>query len=283
MLEKEELSYIENQIKEATSSISRTHNQWIVDKNYNDYYREEYPGWTKEWIKSRLRDLYSMILVYLEGKGLVQYIQTFKDKFGLMIEDEENILKSISLHPEGEEELYILDSFRRFLEPFKSFNYRQKQENELLKLTPILHNTGFIIENSKAGISNESDIYKQVKWVLELYYPSVRRKNRASFIQQFKTYEPDILIPELKTAIEYKYLAKASGNMDEYLDQLKVDSTNYVSDYRYEIFFAVIYIENIAIATPESIEVAWNSKQFPRNWKLVVAGHSVSNKATSVE
>ena len=117
-------------------------------------------------------------------------------------------------------------------------------------------------------------IYKQVKWVLGLYYPSCRLRNKASFIQEFKAYNPDLLIPELKTAIEYKYVKSATDNIDEFIDQIRIDVANYTDDYRYENFIAVIYIQNTSVATPESIEVAWKAKKFPNNWELVIVNGS---------
>lgn len=127
-----------------------------------------------------------------------------------------------------------------------------------------------ILSNINKAINNEADIYKEVKWILGLYYPTCRSKNKASFIQGFKSYEPDILIPELKVAIEYKYLKSKKDNIDEYLDQIKVDSTNYTGDNRYDKFIAVCCIGNAGIATSDSIEEAWKAKKFPSNWELII-------------
>ncbi|KFC19111.1 PD-(D/E)XK nuclease domain-containing protein [Epilithonimonas lactis] len=164
------------------------------------------------------------------------------------------------------------------MEPFSFFDYAKIKEDENLKLFSLLQNTGFIVKNLNKPIKNESDIYQQVKWILGLYYPSCRLRNKASFIQEFKAYNPDILIPEMKTAIEYKYVDSANDNIDEFMDQIKIDATNYVNDSRYENFYAVIYIEDISISTPESIEIAWKSKHFPNNWNLVLSGHTIKNK-----
>jgi len=148
------------------------------------------------------------------------------------------------------------------LEPFAFFDYSKIKVDENLKLYSILQNTGFIIKNLNNPIKNESDIYQKVKWILGVYYPSCRLRNKASFIQQFKTYNPDILIPELKTAIEYKYVDSANDNIDEFIDQIKIDAINYINDSRFENFYAVIYIEDISIATPESIEITWKVNIF---------------------
>ena len=172
-----------------------------------------------------------------------------------------------------------VSEFKRLLGPFKVFDYRHHKEEETKRLETILRNTDFILNNINAEINNETDIYKQIKWILGLYYPSCRQKSKASFIQEFKTYNPDILIPELKTAIEYKYIKSKEDNIDDFIDQIKVDATNYIDDHCYENFIAVIYFKSTSIATPESIEVAWKAKKFPNNWELVIAtGSSITKR-----
>jgi len=270
----DEIKYIGEQIRKTISSIENNHFQWIMNYEYSSHHQEEeYPGWTEAWLKIRTRDLYYLILAYLEVRSMPQYLSTFKDKFELIIKDDNQILKTEST-PESDPELVIINGFRRFLDPFKFFDYQQTREDESKKMISILESTDFIIKNCNVEISNEADIYKQVKWVLGLYYPTCRQKNKASFIQEFKSYNPDILIPELKTAIEYKYLKSKSNNIDEFIDQVRIDATNYTGDSQYENFIAVIYIENTSVATTESIKVAWKAKKFPSNWDLVIVNGS---------
>lgn len=275
MFQTKEIEKIEKNIRKTLTSIESEHFNIMMGDSHGGF-EEDYPGWTKSWIEMRLKDLYILIQSYLEIRQMPLLLQNFKHELAKKFEG--NIFDSELTNPEGEPDLIITQLFRRYLEPFAFFDYSKIKVDENLKLFSILQNTGYIIKNLKKPIRNESDIYKQVKWILDLYYPSCRRKNKASFIQEFKTYNPDILIPELKTAIEYKYLDGTSDNIDEFIDQIKVDATNYVNDYRYENFYAVIYIEDISIATPDSIEVAWKSKQFPNNWNLVLSGHTIKNK-----
>jgi hypothetical protein len=278
-LKPDEIKYVAEQIKKTISSIEHTHFQWTMGDNY-EYNKEEYeyPGWTEKWIRIRIRDLYHLILAYLEMREMPKFLETFKNKFQVIIEDDKIISEAKIFHPEGEPELIIINQFKQFLDPFKFFDYQQSREDETIKLISILKNTDFILKNSNAEVIGEADIYKQIKWVLGLYYPSCRLRNKASFIQEFKSYNPDILIPELKTAIEYKYIKSKSDNLDEFIDQIRIDASNYTDDYRYENFIAVIYIENASVATPENIEVAWKSKKFPNNWELVVVNGSPTKK-----
>ena len=278
MLKPTEIKYIEEQIKQRISSISNQHFQLIMREGEPSAVEEDYPGWTEEWLKMRLKELYYFIQTYFEARQMHRLLETFISTYSIIIDDENILLKTTQTNPEGEPELKIIVGFEQFLEVFKAFDYKQQQDEELKKLTSILKNTGFILKNSRAVIKGEPDISKAVKWVLGLYYPSCRLTNKASFIGQFKHYVPDILIPELKTAIEYKYVKTKKDNIDDFLDQIKKEAVNYIGDPNYENFIAVIYIENISIATPESIEVAWKSKNFPKNWELVIAGNSITGK-----
>ncbi len=275
MFHTKEIEKIEKNIRKTITSIENEHFNMMMGESYGGF-EEDYPGWTKSWIEKRLKDLYILIQSYLEIRQMPLLLQNFK--YELNKQFEKNTHESELTNPEGENELVLTQLFRRYLEPFAFFDYSKIKVDEKLKLYSILQNTGFIIKNLNKPIKNESDIYQQVKWILGLYYPSCRLRNKASFIQQFKTYNPDILIPELKTAIEYKYIDAANDNIDEFMDQIKIDAINYVNDSRFENFYAVIYIEDISIATPESIEIVWKSKQFPNNWNLVLSGHTIRSK-----
>jgi hypothetical protein len=267
MIKQDELEYIEREIKDWKSRISNKHFNLVMNELT---YREDYDdGWVKDYIKLGLRYLFHHIVAYVEAKGLRDYAQTFRKKYESKLEDSSFLLRSEIFHPEEEPELTLLHEFSQFLAPFKAFDYSAKKEVEENQLKEVLKNTPFILKNIKAKITNETSIYKQVKWVLQLYYPSCRQKNKASFIEQFKTYDPDILIPELKTAIEYKYVQK-NTNIEDYIDQVRVDAANYKNDYRYENFIAVLCVEDSASATEENIKTAWESKHFPNNWDLVI-------------
>ncbi|MGJ1291277.1 MULTISPECIES: hypothetical protein [Sphingobacterium] len=270
ILEKEEINYLSEKIKNRLNIIEQTHYNHFKQQELEEDYVEDYPGWTTEWLKKSIQELYVMISAYLEAKQMPILLNNFQKKFLDSITNDKKILLSGILHPEGDDELIITNEFRSFLSPFKYFDHMRINEENVVKLTSILKNTDFIIKNCNIEVVREADIYNQVKWVLGLYYPTCRLKNKASFIQEFKTYEPDILIPELKTAIEYKFISKASDNIDNFIDQVRTDANNYVGDRSYENFIAVIYLEDSSLATTKQIQTSWNSKNFPLNWELVV-------------
>jgi len=274
MLKDDEIKYIENKIKKLISSIEHNHYQTVMDPHYEE--DEEWPGWTREWIERRIVDLYCLIIAYLESQQMTYFLQTFTQKFEEQIRSEKDLGKASPQHPDDHNELEIIVGFKQFLEAFKQFDYRTQELDEFEKLSSILKNTGYIVKKMGQPVKSEADIYNAVKWIIGLYYPQTRNKNKASFIHEFKSYNPDILVPELKAAIEYKLIDGAHDNIDDFLDQLKKDETVYVDDPKYKIFYAVIYIEDISVATPESILAAWNSKKFASNWKLILSGHKLS-------
>jgi len=270
MINQEEVKYIEAEIKKTISLIENSfyHELMRYDR---DEETEEFPGYTKTWICYRIKDLYYLIRVYLEVKEVFNYLADFCQKYDSVIDDESSLLKSELYHPESESELKIVVEFKQVLSPFRAFDYRATKQEEVIKIQNILKHTDHILRNINAPIKNESDIYKQIRWILGLYYPQSRFRNKASFIQEFKTYNPDILIPDQKTAIEYKYIKDKDANIDDYIDQIRTDANNYTGDYRYENFIAVLYIADTSIATQDAIRVAWDQKKFPSNWELVVA------------
>lgn len=267
-MEKQDLIYIETQIQSTYRSIQRTHYEFIMDE-YNEY-EEENPGYRKSWIKQRVKDFYYLILTYLEAKKMPLLFASFQSEFYVKINDNSELMKDELLDPEGQPELVLLIEFRRYLEPFKLFDYTYEQKNEVQKVIEIISETPFILKNSRATVDNETSIYNEVKWVLGLYFPKTRKTNKARFIEAYNTYHPDILIPELKLAIEYKYIKSSKQNVGEYIDQLKTDSTVYVNDEMYKEFIAAIHISDSSITTRATIEAAWNERKFPENWHLVV-------------
>lgn len=281
MQEVSEIKYMETKIKSLLSSIRKEHFQHYMNSQTSNY-EEEYHGFTEYWLRERIRDLYVMIQAYLERKEMKLLLETFKYRFEEVVNNDDKILHEESFHPEEPaEELTVINDFKRFLEVFHSFDHNYDNVIETNRLLKILEETGLILEKMGIYPTKEAEVYNSIKWVIDLYYPSTRKKNKARFIGKFKKYNPDILVPEIKTAIEYKFI-KSKSNIDEYLDQIKIDATNYRNDNDYENFIAVLYFMGSVSATKESIETAWKAKRFPKNWKLVIANGATVKSIKSV-
>ncbi|HTN37281.1 MAG TPA: hypothetical protein VL053_09415 [Arachidicoccus sp.] len=273
-IEQSAIDVLGHSIRESIYYFERTYEMWVNRGELS----EEDLNWAKEDLEMNLAELYYRILAYLELKGLPQLTETFKNKFYPIIQEKQNLFKEVSMFPSEDLKLLIIREFEAFLSPFQILDYNK---SEVKKLTEILKDSDYILKNCNTQITNEASIYKEVKWVLSLYYPDIRRRNRASFIQQFKTYHPDILIPSLYTAIEYKLIKDRSDNIDVFIDQIRIDAQNYQGDIHYQHFISVIYIMDASVATPRSIEICWESKKFPHNWDLVIVNGSPSRPLTS--
>lgn len=88
---------------------------------------------------------------------------------------------------------------------------------------------------------------------------------RSSFIKSFKEYKPDILIPELHAAVEYKY-ANSAEKLKSTIDQICADVTGYTGDSDYRIFYAVFYVTQ-DFWGQEMFARVWSEMNFPKNWK----------------
>lgn len=235
------------------------------DVNDFDFEHED----NKTWLYYGTKRLYYKICLLLELKNLPIYLKTFKSKFENIIENEELATKSRGpLYYELEPSMIIHDDFRDFLSVFEEFDYNYTDKIKHNKLKLILENTNQLIIKTKSKITNEASIYKLVKWFVEIVYPSSRGLNKARFISQFKTYHPDILIPEISSAIEYKYVKK-NESLGNYIDQLKTDVDSYKDDPEYRFFYAVIVFEDKAELKKASIEQAVSEKKFPINWDII--------------
>ena len=173
-----------------------------------------------------------------------------------------------SLYEDSEPSMIIHDEFREFILSFQEFDFTSTKKIETNKLKLILENTNAIVSKTKTKITNETSIYRPVKWLVEIVYPQSRNLGKARFIKKFTTYHPDILIPEISSAVEYKYIRKGK-NPEKYIDQIKTDADNYEGDAEYKYFYAIVYFEEKTDINPEAFKQAVREKSFPDNWTLI--------------
>ena len=162
--------------------------------------------------------------------------------------------------------LLMLDDFRMYIRPFEAFSYSAEKSKAIDALHNVLKETPRILKKHKIAITTETDVSKEVRWVLDLYFDT--RATNSRFIKKHQNYKPDTLIPLLGVAIEFK-LVREKAKVAIYLDQLIVDATNYTDDPHYTNFIAVLCLQDSTI-TEKSVLEAWKEKKFPNNWKLII-------------
>jgi hypothetical protein len=264
MLEQKELHFIEQQIEGASKKISDNFDPPYDNKHgsFQMYSAQE----TDELIIYYIQQYFHLLSAYFEAKGLTEYRNRFVQKFGLNIQKTSKV-SEVGYH-DGEPYLIMLVEMTAYLAPFKALahNYSPKGKSRLSKVIEIIDETPMILRKLGITPNKEADVYKAVGWVLDFYY-TLPPINKSQFTGKLKRYVPDILLPEIETAIEFKF-ASANKNLEDYIDEIVSDAVNYKGDSDYNQFIAVLCIQNNQ-ATKAKIQSAWDNKNFNKNWHNV--------------
>ncbi|MFT4924078.1 MAG: hypothetical protein ACI8WB_000156 [Phenylobacterium sp.] len=241
-------------------------NQEDIDKSWLHEKDEELLSPFKEICIS----IYLSVACYLDDKQLHRYLKLFRKIFG---SDPKNPKYATGFdfnnYHSGEHHSIYLAEMSRFLSVFEVMESDNKKYNNrygLRYLENILNNTASIIVKSGENPTSETQIYKQVKCVLEAVFPTAKSP-QSSFIKTMKEYKPDILVPELKVAIEYKY-AKTKDKLKATVEQIAADVKGYTGDRDYQLFYAVFYVTKDFVGE-SAFKVMWQEHDFPDNWKYI--------------
>lgn len=229
----------------------------------------------KDNFEHKIKTVYKLIIVYLETANLKEYLADFKSEFSTIFTDKsKNLFESEYDDDSGQMYSKSLSKIWHFLSPFE-FS-QQSHIDKLLKqsgvkyLERILRNTQVIINETKAKPTSEPQVYNAVKFVVKTVFPSSLEPT-SGFFKSFKNYNPDILVPEIHTAVEYKY-ADTETKLKTQIDQVVADTKGYTGDTNYEIFYAVFYVTDDFWGI-DKFETVWKEMEFPKNWKgLYIVG-----------
>jgi len=276
-----EQKYRENKIAENLWSMSSDFSTLSLMWQYTsevekkeEYYINQETALEENFIY-KAKTVYRLITTYLETLKLNEYLNDFKKEFTMLFTDSpETLLESDFCEETGEEYSKIVSKIWLFLAPFefseKSYIDNLLKQTGVKYLEHILRNTQVIINKTGLTLKSEPQIYKAVKFVVESVFPS-SLKPTSGFFKSFKNYSPDILIPEIHTAVEYKF-ANTEEKLKSQVDQIIADTKGYTGDTNYEIFYAVFYVTENFWGI-DKFETVWKEMQFPKNWKgLYVIG-----------
>jgi hypothetical protein len=162
-----------------------------------------------------------------------------------------------------------LNLLKRYFSVFQtqldSHDYKIENKKERLYLEQILRATPKIIFDSKLDPKNETDIHKKMNEILSLVFPYTTRN--FPIPTNITTYKPDFGIKNLKSAIEYKFVANEDDSK-KFIGGIYEDVHAYESeDWKY--FYAVIYLTE-PFLTQEQVEANFKSAKIPDNWIPIV-------------
>ncbi|KOQ70077.1 hypothetical protein [Stenotrophomonas maltophilia] len=211
--------------------------------------------------------LYLSTIRLLETEALPVYLRQFLARFGEPFNaNQAATVYDIDVLGDGEPYIVFLAQLREFLAPLDVLN----RSSHYLRfagikyLETVLNNTASIIQKSGENPTSETGVYQVVRNVLEAFFPSAISP-KSNFLKTAQEYKPDILIPELSTAIEYKY-AKDEAKLKATIAQISDDVKGYTGDIDYDLFYAVFYVTS-DFWGKEKFDLIWKEKGFPENWR----------------
>ncbi|MEZ8503160.1 hypothetical protein AB6D08_17750 [Vibrio splendidus] len=213
------------------------------------------------------KNLYISTVFLLSSRGLESYLLLFYKLFGEDPNSPRYLEEfDINYYISGQAYSKFLEQLTQFLSVFDFLEFdedRYLRISGLRYLETVLRNTASIVSKTGKKPNSETDVYKTVKVSVEAIFPS-SKKPKSNFIKHAKEYKPDILIPELYTAVEYKY-AKDEEKLKSTIEQICIDVKGYTGDKDYTVFYAVFYVTEDFWGF-KKFKSVWNDYDFPKNW-----------------
>lgn len=246
-------------------------NLFFIDPEFS---RKEIIAEKKRQFNRLAGRVYNLSLAYLELKNVPLYIQKFNDVILPYYKDVNKLPSLRESDINDQEESKLTRAYKELLYPFRAFGGgEEKYLSRLDILENILQNTAFILQNKKKKPGKEKDVYDHVKIVCEATFPHEAQFDGGlhPFYQLAKCYKPDILVPFLNCAIEYKF-AKTQAAVTSRIDEILVDVPGYSNHGIYKYFYAVFYVKS-GVMQKKRFDEIWKAKGFPENWKgMMVEG-----------
>lgn len=211
--------------------------------------------------------LYLATVCFLDAAQLHAYLRQFYRIFGSRFDAEKAASEyDVDHYWSGEPFNTYLALLRQFLSPLDVLGGadRYLKLSGIQYLEVILGNTASIIHKTGKKPTSEAEVYKEVRHILESVFPSAKTP-KSNFFKAAQEYKPDILIPELSAAIEYKH-ANNEAKLKAVIAQISDDVKGYTGDNDYNLFYAVFYVTNDFWGGAKFKEV-WREKDFPKNWR----------------
>lgn len=254
------------------------HRQHSSDEEQLDDTRIEFELELRQPLADVIEKLHQQTAFLLESRGVPQFLQRFHRQFGTTVNGYKlahEFDSDYMSHPQLKN--VFLTKLRKFLVPLVDLDQLgapdgQRYLERLLKSTAALLNHRGIIPEG------EAEIYREVASVVRLLFPSATNAS-SRFFKTAKGYKPDILIPELSTAVEYK-LIDSEAKLKTSFGAIADDVHGYADDPDYKFFYAVFYQAQDFWGL-ERCSVAWSDYKFPENWKAIFVVGPFSRRSTS--
>ena len=257
------------QLESTVNALSAsTQSAWAV---FNDYAQAlmtspSEPERYEELLSFRIRSLYVRVAFALEALELRSLLDELEKGFKPFRKNP-TILASDWLGEPYPRALVYLDDFVSALRA--SVGKTGEATAGLVQLERILLGTPKLIRDRGITPRNESMVRNAMYELLLHPYPDTVRDVRLPKVS--KTYKPDIGIPSLKAAIEYKFVDN-DRDAKTAIGGVYEDVKGYAGSADWKHFFAVFYL-TAAFVTPAQVDAEFKLSGVDHSWKpLLVTG-----------
>lgn len=221
-------------------------------------------------LHSYIQSIYARIRFAYEVLGLTDMLGELKAGF----ETHRDNLSAVDYDPAHGGSPYSppLAYLGKFFRPLKA-SVPSRQEVEataaIQQLERILLGTPKLVRDRGLEPQSEKDVRKAMYDLLLHLYPDVVRE--VPIAKQSKVYKPDIGIPTLKAAIEYKF-GTSEQEVKRALGGIYEDVAGYAGSTDWCVFFAVIYMTE-PFLNQAQVEAEFRMSKVDRSWRpLLVVG-----------
>lgn len=266
LYQEKKIKFLISELQNSLSLISRENQnlencengeeEFFSKRIDNQYYR----------FNNSLKNLYIILIQYLENQGSNELKYILKSELSGIFDPNYNSVQS-EYDDDWVEEMFWsedLSKIKRILQPFEAFDSKSKKDIGIIYLENILLNTSSIIKDMNIVADSEAKVYNGVKHVITSTFPDYINITEP-FYKEAKCYKPDILIPSLSTAVEYKF-AQDEQRLIKTIEEILIDVAGYNGNVSYKNFYAVFYVKT-GIWSEKRFQEVWKGYKFPENWK----------------
>lgn len=269
--------YLEEKIRKHLNEANSLFYEYVFFRETNIFNAESKDAEMEEKFRfdesfeDSLIVLSNCIYSYLDKNKLTSYLELFKKDLMPRMQLVNSVSLNVGHNIDGEPYSPLLHEIWNFLSPFE-FIEADKIDMYLKQagvkyLENILNSTAIIVKSClESPPKTEPEIYKSVKHVITSVFPDCKHP-RSNFLKTAKQYHPDVLIPHIHVAIEYKY-ANCEEKLKNVIDEISIDQKGYTGDSDYHLFYAVFYTKG-SIWSSDRFKKVWDEKEFPKNWKYI--------------
>lgn len=206
-----------------------------------------------------------------ESEQLHRHLDVFSEKSKAFINKKDRLFSYYFDETNGEQysefTAFVYDYLIGFNGNWGKPDESIKQKVGLKYLENILKSTKQIINYWQLDPKKEIEISDKVKFVIKLTFPDYL-DSHFQFQKMAICYKPDILIQELKCAIEFKFV-KNEKELTKCLEQILIDVEGYSGHPQFNLFYAVFYLKKDTNININRAAQLWKENGFPKNWKPI--------------